>query len=314
MKQITPKQALALLALLMPNHVRGLDNGLGKTPQMGWNTWNKFGCNISEVLIKQTADLMVQLGLVDLGYTFLNLDDCWQQAERTPDGHVQISENFPSGMKAMGDYLHAKGLKFGVYSSAGKKTCEGRAGGLGFEEIDAADYAAWGVDYLKYDNCYNDDHVPGQLRYPAMRDALKATGRPIFFSICSWGEEGIANWGASVGNSWRTTQDIADSWSSLEFNFRKNHVSAPASGSGAWNDPDMLEVGNGGLTHEEEKTHFALWAISKAPLIIGCDLTKISLESFKIVTNKELIDVNQDPAAAQARCVAGCSWWSSFLR
>ena len=214
-------------------------------------------------------------GFVELGYTYLNLDDCWMQQHRTPDGHIQVSPAFPSGMKALGDYIHSKGLKFGLYSSAGIKTCEGKAGSLWYEEMDANDYASWGVDYLKYDNCYNDN-VPALIRYPRMRDALNATGREIFYSLCNWGEDGVADWGKSVGNSWRTTKDIGNSWESIEFNFRGNLKVASRSGPGGWNDPDMLEVGNGGLSLEEEKTHFALWAISKAPLIIGCDLTLAS--------------------------------------
>lgn len=216
-------------------------------------------------------------------------------------------------MKSLGDYLHSKGLKFGLYSSAGTMTCEKRAGSLGHEEMDAADYASWGVDYLKYDNCFNDN-VPATIRYPAMRDALNKTGRPIFYSICNWGEEDTINWGQEVGNSWRTTQDIFDAWASIEFNFHYNMYGRESAGQGGWNDPDMLEVGNGGLTLEEEKTHFALWALSKAPLIIGCDLNIVRPESLAIIKNAEIIAVNQDPNSEQARCVLGCSWWDRFLR
>lgn len=199
-------------------------------------------------------------------------------------------------MKALGDYLHDKGLKFGLYSSAGTNTCEGRAGGIDYEMIDAADYASWGVDYLKYDNCFNLKR-PANERYTAMRDALNATGRPIFYSICNWGEDGTHEWGPETGNSWRTTWDIKDFWLSIEYNFRVNAYHQDVSGPGGWADPDMLEIGNGGLTLEEEKTHFALWAVSKAPLIIGTDLTKIAFESLMIIKNKELIAVNQDPTS-----------------
>lgn len=217
-------------------------------------------------------------------------------------------------MKALGDFIHNKGLKFGVYSSAGTLTCAGRAGGLDYEEIDAKDYASWGVDYLKYDNC-NHENRPALERYTKMRDALNATGREIFYSICNWGEDGTHMWGPSLGNSWRTTQDIEDLWGSVEYNFWLNSGYQDIAGPGGWNDPDMLEVGNGGLSHEEEKTHFALWAVSKAPLIIGCDLTTVSNQSLAILSNKELIAVNQDPAAEQARCVQGCnSWIHTFLR
>ena len=216
-------------------------------------------------------------------------------------------------MKSLGDYLHSKGLKFGVYSSAGTKTCQGRAGSLGYEQIDAQDYASWGVDYLKYDNCFNQN-LPSLTRYPAMRDALNATGRPIFYSLCQWGEEKTTHWAPQVANSWRTTQDIANFWNSLEYNFRLNLVGREAAGPGGWNDPDMLEVGNGGLTLEEEKTHFSLWAISKAPLIIGCDLSKVSAESLAILMNEEVIAINQDPGSEQAQCQQGCGWWNSIIR
>jgi len=253
------------------------------------------------------------MGLDKLGYKYINLDDCWMQEERDDAGHIQISDAFPSGMKSLGDYLHSKGLKFGVYSSAGSMTCEKRAGSLGYEMLDAHDYASWGVDYLKYDNCFNEN-VPAMERYPAMRDALNSTGRPIFYSICNWGEEDTINWGPEVGNSWRTTQDIFDGWSSVEFNFHQNMKGRDSARVGAWNDPDMLEVGNGGMTFEEERTHFALWAISKAPLIIGCDLSTVSEDSLSILTNEEIIAINQDPLSTQGKCVLGCSWWDRFFR
>jgi alpha-galactosidase len=170
------------------------------------------------------------------------------------------------------------------------------AGSLGYEEKDASDYASWGVDYLKYDNCFNQQ-VPGIERYTVMRDALNKTGRPIFYSICNWGEENSPTWASQVGNSWRTTQDISNLWPSIEYNFRMNIQYRDSSGNGGWNDPDMLEVGNGGLTSEEERTHFALWAVSKSPLIIGCDITNISNESLKVLSNRDLIAINQDPGS-----------------
>jgi alpha-galactosidase len=196
------------------------------------------------------------------------------EKHRDDDGHFIVSDRFPKGMKHLGDYIHALGLKFGIYSSAGVKTCEGRAGSLGHEKTDAHDFAKWGVDYLKYDNCYNEN-VPAIKRYSDMRDALKETGRDIVYSICNWGEEETHTWAPHVGNSWRTTQDIFDGWASIEYNFHASNKFREASGPGGWNDPDMLEIGNGGLTIEEEKTHFTLWSIAKSPLIIGCDLTKI---------------------------------------
>ena len=198
-------------------------------------------------------------------------------------------------MKALGDYIHSLGLKYGIYESAGTYTCQKRAGSLGYEAIDAQDFADWGVDYLKYDNCYNE-HVPATKRYTDMRDGLLATGRPIFYSICNWGEEGVGSWGNSTGNSWRTTGDISPNFPSLKGNFLQNAKSASSAGPGAWNDPDMLEVGvtqyGQTLTAVEAATHFALWAVVKSPLIIGADLSTISKENLDILTNKNLIKIN----------------------
>mgnify|MGYP000927164262 CR=1 FL=1 len=205
-------------------------------------------------------------------------------------------------MKEVGDYVHSKNLSFGIYSSAGTKTCAGYPGGLGYEMIDAKDYASWGVDYLKYDNCYNKG-VSALTRYTDMANALKATGRDIFYSICNWGNESIASWGATIANSWRTTQDIEvyssneNQWQQLKSNFLINMQTANNAGPGHWNDPDMLQVGNGLLTADEEATHFALWAFAKAPLIIGCDLTTIEKDhpdSLAILKNKNMIAINQD--------------------
>lgn len=194
-------------------------------------------------------------------------------------------------MKALGDYIHSKGLKYGIYSSAGNMTCQRRAGSLYYEDIDAADWASWGVDYLKYDNCYNEG-VPSPRRYEWMRDALNKTGRPIFYSICNWGSEETWKWAADLGNSWRTTGDISGNWPSLAANFRQNAEHPEIAGPGAWNDPDMLEIGNGWLNLEEEKSHFALWSVVKAPLILGCDLDKITPESLEVISNTELIAIN----------------------
>lgn len=265
---------------------------------MGWNSWNTFACDLSQDTIKSAADKVVELGLDKLGYTYINVDDCWLTEERDAEGHLQADpDTFPDGMKALGDYLHDKGLLFGIYNSAGSLTCQGLAGSLNHEVTDAQDFASWGVDYLKYDNCFNED-VPALTRYPAMRNALLSTGRDIFYSLCNWGEEETWQWAPATGNSWRTTPDIANNWASVEANFRQNLVHFERAGPGGWNDPDMLEVGvhdgqgNYGLTLDEEKTHMALWAVSKAPLIIGADLANIRDESLAILMNREMITVN----------------------
>ena len=275
---------------------------MGVKPQMGFNTWNKFGCNINEKLARDTADAIVEAGLDKLGYVYLNLDDCWQ-VSRTNDSKIVADPNtFPSGMKALADYVHSKGLLFGLYSDAGFKTCAGRPGSLGFETIDAKTYAEWEVDYLKYDNCNTDGTIP-EHRYPVMTKALAECGRDIFFSMCEWGVNNPAEWARSVGNSWRTTGDINDSWGSMINIAMANEKLWRRAGPGGWNDPDMLEVGNGGMTYEEYKTHFSLWCLMKAPLLIGCDLTKASAETLEILGNKEAIAVNQDALGVQGHRV-----------
>ena len=277
-----------------------LDNGLGRTPQMGWNSWNKFGCNINEELIKNTIDTLNSSGLIEAGYKYINLDDCWQ-ISRDENGTILPDYNaFPNGIKPLVDYAHSKGLLFGLYSDAGTYTCAGRPGSLGYEEIDARTYAEWGVDYLKYDNCYNEGKSSLE-RYPVMRDALNKTGKPIFYSLCQWGEENVPTWGKDVANSWRTTGDISDNWDSMIKIIDINDKSYQYGGPGGWNDPDMLEVGNGGMTLIEYKTHFGLWAISKAPLLIGCDITTMNKEIKDILTNPEIIAVNQDSLGEQGR-------------
>nr|AMN14860.1 putative alpha-galactosidase 2 [Nepenthes mirabilis] len=280
-----------------------LHNGLAQTPQMGWNSWNFFACNINETVIKETADALVSTGLADLGYVHVNIDDCWSNASRNSKGElVPDPKTFPSGIKALADYVHDKGLKLGIYSDAGVFTCEVRPGSLFYENIDAELFASWGVDYLKYDNCYNLGIKP-EDRYPPMRDALNATKRRIFYSICEWGVDDPALWAGQVGNSWRTTDDINDSWVSMTAIADINDKWAAYAGPGGWNDPDMLEVGNGGMTFEEYRAHFSIWALMKAPLLIGCDVRNISSETMEILSNKEIIAVNQDPLGVQGRKV-----------
>ena len=257
-------------------YINTLNNGLGRTPQMGWNTWNKFGCNINEKLIRDTIDTLNSSGLIEAGYKYINLDDCWQiERDNITNKIKEDPIKFQSGIKKLADYAHEKGLLLGLYSDAGNFTCAGRPGSLGYEKEDAETYAEWGIDYLKYDNCYNND-IPSLDRYPKMRDALNRTNHSIFYSICQWGEEDIPTWGKEVGNSWRTTGDISDNWNSMLKIIDLNDQWYNYSGPGGWNDPDMLEVGNGGMTLTEYKTHFSLWAISKAPLLIGCDITKMT--------------------------------------
>ncbi|THG04786.1 hypothetical protein TEA_029614 [Camellia sinensis var. sinensis] len=236
-----------------------MDNGLGLTPQMGWNSWNHFQCNIEEKLIKQTADAMVSTGLADLGYKYINLDDCWGELNRDSEGNlVPKASTFPHGIKALADYVHSKGLKLGIYSDAGKTM----PGSLGHEEQDAKTFASWGIDYLKYDNC-NDDGTSPKERYPKMSNALLKSGRSIFFSLCEWGREDPATWAPAIGNSWRTTGDISDNWNSMTSRADQNDKWASYAGPGGWNDPDMLEVGNGGMTIAEYRSHFSIWALAK---------------------------------------------------
>ncbi|KAJ1384720.1 Glycosyl hydrolase, all-beta [Sesbania bispinosa] len=289
-----------------------LSNGLALTPQMGWNSWNFFACNINETVIKETADALVSTGLADLGYVYVNIDDCWSSVTRNLKGAlVPDKKTFPSGIKALADYVHEKGLKLGIYSDAGVFTCQVRPGSIFHETDDAELFASWGVDYLKYDNCYNLG-IPPKKRYPPMRDALIATGRKIFYSLCEWGVDDPALWAGKVGNSWRTTEDINDSWASMTTIADLNDKWAAYAGPGGWNDPDMLEVGNGGMTYQEYRAHFSIWALAKAPLLIGCDVRNMTAETLEILSNKEVIAVNQDPLGVQGRKVQfagkdGCS-------
>jgi alpha-galactosidase len=282
-----------------------LDNGLARTPQMGWNDWNTFFCNVNESLIRETADVMVSSGMAAAGYKYVNIDDCWSTKSRDANGNlVPDPQKFPSGMKALADYVHAKGLKLGIYSSAGTTTCAGYPASLGYEQRDAALWASWGIDYLKYDNCGDHQGKTGLQRYTAMRDALAATGRPILYSLCNWGQENVWTWGMPVGNSWRTTGDIAANWNSV-MGILDQQVGLEAySGPGGWNDPDMLEVGVGALTATEGRAHFSLWSLLNAPLIAGNDIRSMSAETRSILTNTEVIAVNQDWGGRQGHKIS----------
>jgi alpha-galactosidase len=281
-----------------------LGNGLALTPQMGFNDWNAYGCNVSESLIKSTALAMHNNGMQAAGYTYVNIDDCWMTHTRDSSGRlVPDPTKFPDGIKGTADYVHTLGLKLGIYEDAGTATCAGYPGSLGHETTDAATFASWGVDYLKYDNC-NNNGVPGQSRYTAMRDALAATGRPILYSLCNWGQENVWTWGAGVGNSWRTTGDINASYSSMLSIFHSNVGLASYAGPGHWNDPDMLEVGNGSLTATEARTEFSLWSEMAAPLIAGTDIAAASSTTLSIYTNSRVIAVDQDSLGKQGTLVS----------
>lgn len=286
--------------------------GLALTPQMGWNSWNKFGTDINEQMVKEMADALVSTGLRDAGYNHILLDDGWMEMERDAQGNlVPHREKFPNGIKVVADYVHSKGLKFGLYNCAGSKTCAGYPGSRGHEYQDALKYAEWGVDYLKYDWC-STGKLNAEEAYITMRDAIYAAGRPILLSICEWGTDAPWEWAQSVGHSWRTTGDIYNcfsckhdhggyfSWGALNIlDMHNQDELRKAAGPDHWNDMDMLEVGNGGLTPDEERTHFALWAILNSPLLLGNDLRNMSPQALDILTNKEIIAINQDSLGIQ---------------
>lgn len=279
--------------------VRRLDDSLARTPPMGFNTWNKFGCNVSEDLIRGIADAMVASGMRDAGYQYVVIDDCWQVARDSATGRiVPDAQRFPNGMRALADYVHSIGLKFGLYTDAGRRTCEGRPGSYRSYELDARTYAEWGVDYTKVDWCYSDS-LDARVQYTQFRDALRAAGRPIVFSICEWGRNRPWEWAAGVGHLWRTTGDIGDRWQSMITIADASSRHARVAGPGGWNDPDMLEVGNGGMTAAEYRTHFSLWAIMAAPLIAGNDIRTMSDETRDILTNREVVAVDQDSLGVQ---------------
>lgn len=296
-----------VLIVFFPAHAAA--QKLAATPPMGWNSWNRFGCDVSEDLIKSIADAMVTTGMKDAGYEYIVIDDCWQVSRDGNGNIVADPKRFPSGIKALADYVHSQGLKFGIYSDAGTKTCAGRPGSRGHEYQDALQYAAWGVDYLKYDWC-NTGTEDAQAAYATMSDALKSTGRPIVFSLCEWGSHKPWLWAKDVGNLWRTTGDITDCWDcKKEYSMGWTRILdlqdglESYSGPGHWNDPDMLEVGNGGMSATEYKSHFSFWCLLAAPLIAGNDVRNMSPEIKDILTNREALAVDQDPLGAEGRRV-----------
>jgi alpha-galactosidase len=300
---------LALILLVTHGTLRAQKfDGLALTPPMGWNSWNKFGCNVDEQLIRQAADAIVAQGMLKAGYTYVVIDDCWQGTRDSLGWIHPNPERFPSGMKALADYIHAKGLKFGIYSCAGYKTCGGHPASRGHEFQDALTYAQWGVDYLKYDWC-NTEGLNAVGAYTTMRDALFAAGRPVVFSICEWGDNQPWLWAKDVGHLWRTTGDITPcfecdknfgTWSSLGvmrvIEQRKNI--RQYAGPGHWNDPDMLEVGNG-MAVNEDRAHFSLWCMMAAPLMAGNEISSMSKATKEILTNPEAIAIDQDSLGIQ---------------
>src|SRR5947208_2383727 len=277
-------------------------NGLAKTPPMGWNSWNKFAGRVDDAAVRSMADAMATNGMKDAGYQYINIDDTWE-ASRDPQGNITTNKKFPD-MKALADYVHSKGLKLGIYSSPGPNTCAGYEGSYGHEEQDAKTFAAWGIDYLKYDWCgarniYTEQEM--QPIYQKMGDALQASGRPIVYSLCQYGLNEVWKWGPDVGgNLWRTTGDIRDAWDSMtKIAFNQDQL-APFAAPGHWNDPDMLEIGNGGMTETEYRTHLSLWSMLAAPLIAGNDLRDMSPAIHEILINKEVIAIDQDRDGKQA--------------
>lgn len=311
------------------NPIFAIDNGLLRTPPMGWNSWNIFHENINENQIKQIADIMVSSGMKDAGYIYLNLDDNWMATSRDGSGNLRADPTrFPSGMKSLGDYIHNKGLKFGIYGDRGLRTCHhfysglvgSGSGSYGNESRDAITFASWGVDYLKYDNC---DPAPGsnqQRDFEKMRDALANSGRSIAYSVCAWE---FKSWMPNTGNLWRTTGDISDKWTAEPGFFRgiiniidENANLAQHAKPGAWNDPDMLQIGNGGSSTEEYRTQMSMWSIMAAPLFAGNDIRTMSQATKDILLNREVIAVNQDSAGIQGRRIRaanGLEIWTKPL-
>lgn len=317
---------LVVLASLVVK-IHAVNNGLARTPQMGWNNWNSLGCDVSESLLLDTSRKLIDYGLRDIGYNYVVLDDCWSSG-RGADRYLRVDmEKFPRGMKYIADTLHDSGLLYGMYSSAGELTCARYPGSLDFEREDAKSFASWNVDYLKYDNCYHKGRFGypevSFNRYNVMAEALNATGRPILYSLCNWGEDFVHTWGMSIANSWRVSGDIYDSFDRPDdlcpcTDMADPHCVAPGSHCsvmriinrvapyvdrgqpGGWNDLDMLEVGHGGMTAEEYQSHFSMWAALKSPLLIGTDLRHLDAAALRILNNPAVIAVNQDPLGRSA--------------
>ena len=300
----SPSDPFRVTTPLTPPAVRDLPgNGLAKTPPMGWNSWNLFAGRIDDKIVREMADAMVSSGMRDAGFIYLNIDDTWE-GDRDANGVIHSNNKFPD-MKALADYVHSKGLKFGIYSSPGPYTCAGYEGSYAHEAQDAKTYAAWGVDYLKYDWCSAGGLYPDSAMravYQKMAEALRATNRPIVYSLCQYGKENVWEWGAEAGgNLWRTTDDINDTYKRMMEIVDTQSAIAKWAGPGHWNDPDMLEVGNGGMTPDEYRTHMSLWAMFAAPLLAGNDVRAMSADTRAILLNKDVIAIDQDPLGQQGQ-------------
>src|SRR5690242_9639140 len=298
-----PVTILGCLLLCLPGSVSAQQNGLAARPPMGWNSWNHFRGKVDDATIRAQAEAMVSSGMRDAGYTYINIDDTWE-GQRDAKGNIQSNSKFPD-MKALADFVHSKGLKIGLYSSPGPKTCAGYEGSYGHEEQDARKYAEWGFDYLKYDWCsasqvYKNDEM--QAVYQKMGEFLLRSRRALVYSLCQYGINDVWTWGTKVGgNLWRTTGDISDRWESMsKIGFAQFDI-APYIRPGHWNDPDMLEIGNGGMNADEYRTHMSLWSLLAAPLLAGNDLRTMTDETKSILMNKEVIAIDQDPDANPAR-------------
>jgi len=319
------KETVSEKTAVMQSETAVADDMLALTPPMGWNSWNPFGKNVNEQVIRETADFFVSSGMKDLGFTYIVIDDYWQGLRDTATGVLNYNkERFPSGIKALADYVHSKGLKFGIYSDAGTMTCGDQPASYGYEEKDAKMFAEWGVDYLKYDYCYcpdyaslNNDYKMAISRYKAMGDALKATGRPIVYSICEWGPRSPWLWGKEVGGHlWRTSYDVGDKWddprnessqigilTSIDVMLDLERFAGP----GRWNDPDMLVIGlknsgfikGGGCTFEEYRTQMSMWCMLAAPLMMGCDVRNMDDVTKSILLNQDIIAIDQDSLGKQ---------------
>jgi len=308
---MTGQRFITALAILVTAYIPASAQTIAATPPMGWNSWNHFAEKVNDADVRAAADALVSSGMRDAGYIYVNIDDTWQ-GERDASGVIHANSKFPD-MKALSDYVHSRGLKIGIYSSPGPKTCAGYAGSYGHEEQDAKTYAEWGMDYLKYDLCSFGELIKKEsggdpqkafamqkAAYEKMHKALVTTGRPIVYSLCQYGWNNVWEWGTVVGgNLWRTTGDINDTYSRMvEIGFSQAGL-AKYAGPGHWNDPDMLEVGNGGMTEDQYRMHMTLWVILAAPLLAGNDLSKMSPPTLAMLTNKEVIAVDQDPLGKQ---------------